>query len=871
MYTVRSACELRQPVLYNCYLSGNFFMKRHLLIIIVLLLHVMVLKSEDRKADFFGISPTFSTFIDEDELAYYKEMGLQTIRIHLQQKHEFQEYDAIIETCNKLGIDVMMLVSYESYPSTSEPYEQPWGWIEHYTNSMELLTALDEAVPYFRDRGVHSWEIWNEENGVWFLHPHEYALLLDSVYSKFKYTDKWDPTATIVFGGIDAVGAFHPQHTNPAAREWVQDLFATREWADFYSRHQHYPYDVMSIHPYYTYTEENFYYNIDDVVLNTMNAYGDTLKPIWITELGTKKSDPEINADILENYVRASYKHPRIERFFQFKYTYFGTPETTADHNYFSLVQRDTDSSPREYKPGWYRYNELAMELNTGPDLLVDSIWLVPENPFVGDSIEIFALVKNSGDTATTDSSIVFFEIDGNPENSGSTILPNLNVGEAAIVKMDMSYETPQLPFNIEVFADYLNQIEEKNEANNFTEKLVSSSNVSLSYKGGNSDSLNFKIELEDYDIAGSGFSYNDHTPGNEGGEYRNDDVDISALPEGGYNVGWIWPDEWLNYSDIKGADTSYQVYARVASINNDNRFRLEMDGNKLSETLAFSSTNGWGNFVVVSLGMLTLPKGKHTIKFDAESDLFNIDYIHFTASDYSDEYCQSRGDNDTTNSVYLDQISLGDFQHVSGDDMGYGDFTSSRIDLITSNPVNFSFVQGSRGGASLSCRWNVWIDYNQNQIFETDEKIINNKSGVDISGELTIPQSAMEGESRMRVSMKSGGLAAQACELFGIGEVEDYTVHIVKSTVGIFDREEYSSEEGMKIKQPIANEILEISFSEGVSGQIRLINMQGAVIHQEAVQEMHHEMDVSHLSSGVYLVIFKGEGEFDSRKFIKQ
>jgi len=844
-------------------------MKRSLLIIIVLLLPAMALKSEDRKVDFFGISPTFSTFIDEDELAYYKEMGLQTIRIHLQQKYEFQEYDAIIETCNKLGIDVMMLASYESYPSTSEPYEQPWGWIEHYTNPMELLTALEEAVPYFRDRGVHSWEIWNEENGVWFLHPHEYALLLDSVYSKFKYTDKWDPSASIVFGGIDAVGAFHPQHTNPAAREWLEDLFATREWADFYSRHQHYPYDVMSIHPYYTYTEEYFNYNIEDVVLNTMNAYGDTLKPIWITELGSKDSDSENNADILENYVRAAHKHTRIERFFQFKYTYFGTPETTADHNYFSLVQRDTDSSPRVYKPAWYRYKELALELNTGPDLLVDSLWIIPENPFVGDSIEIYALLKNIGDTATIDSSTVFFEIKGMPENSGSIRLPNLNEGEASIVKMDMAYETPQLPFNIEVIADYLNQIEEKNEANNLTEKLVFSSNVSLSYKGGNSDSLNFKIELEDYDIAGSGFSYKDHTPGNEGGEYRNDDVDISALPEGGYNVGWIWPDEWLNYSDIKGADTSYHVYARVASINNDNRFRLEIDGKHLSETLAFSSTNGWGNFVLVSLGQVTLPGGKHTLKFDAESDLFNIDYINFIASDYSDEYCQSTGDTDTTNSIYIEQISLGDFQHVSGDDMGYGDFTSSRIDLITSTPVNFSFVQGSRDGASLICRWNVWIDYNQNQSFESNEKIISDKSGSEISGELIIPQSALEGETRMRISMKGGGMAAQACELFGIGEVEDYTVKLEKSTVGVRDQMRASSVGLIRVKQPIANDLLEMKFTEPLSGNVSLINMRGAIVHIEAVEDMHHEINVSHLSSGVYLLVLNGRGYFESKKFI--
>ena len=55
---------------------------------------------------------------------------------------------------------------------------------------------------------------------------------------------------------------------------------------------------------------------------------------------------------------------------------------------------------------------------------------------------------------------------------------------------------------------------------------------------------LNAQVfQAEDYS------NYYDTTPGNQGGAYRNDNVDIEGSTEGGYNVGWIDTGEWLVYS----------------------------------------------------------------------------------------------------------------------------------------------------------------------------------------------------------------------------------------------------------------------------------------------------------------------------------
>ncbi len=76
-----------------------------------------------------------------------------------------------------------------------------------------------------------------------------------------------------------------------------------------------------------------------------------------------------------------------------------------------------------------------------------------------------------------------------------------------------------------------------------------------------------------------------------------------------------------------------------------------------------------------------------------------------------------------------------------------------------------------------------VWIDYNQNGIFE-DAEIVLAKNGNQVATQsITVPATALVGTTAMRVSMKAGAYPT-ACEVFDKGEVEDYTVNIQAGTV---------------------------------------------------------------------------------------
>src|SRR5206468_7598262 len=84
----------------------------------------------------------------------------------------------------------------------------------------------------------------------------------------------------------------------------------------------------------------------------------------------------------------------------------------------------------------------------------------------------------------------------------------------------------------------------------------------------GTAAALPGKVQFENYDKGSSGVAYYDTTSGNTGNAYRSDNVDIQATSDsgGGYNLGWVKANEWLNYTVAVAATGTYAVDVRVAS-----------------------------------------------------------------------------------------------------------------------------------------------------------------------------------------------------------------------------------------------------------------------------------------------------------------
>lgn len=153
-------------------------------------------------------------------------------------------------------------------------------------------------------------------------------------------------------------------------------------------------------------------------------------------------------------------------------------------------------------------------------------------------------------------------------------------------------------------------------------------------------------------------------------------------------------------------------------------------------------------------------------------SSLTKTAYI--TVTEFVATYCASAGN--STLKEWINSVSLGSFTKVSGSDNGYGDFTSSTIELSSGNAVDLTMSPGFLG-KSRSEYWRVWIDYNMDGDFTDagEEVFAANAQKGSVSGTVLIP-AGLTGDTRMRVSMKYNAIPAP-CELFAYGEVEDYTL----------------------------------------------------------------------------------------------
>jgi len=256
---------------------------------------------------FFGMVPTESFRIADDEWSRYQEMGVKTLRIHLEYGRSWTDIGNVIKKANSLGIEVMMLVSYGSYQSP-ERQCPAWGTMilcYSYDEAKGLVDVLKDAVPYFSALGVKSWEIWNEENGSWNIPAGDYAKLIGEIYEKFKYTaSPWDPSATIVFGGLDDVYIGEPGGTNSGAQLYVRNFYSSAAYKAFKTKYGRSPFDAMGVHPYGSVVVNGngtlkfnyFESSVRGAALDVMKANGDGNIPVWITELGSEQKDDALQA-----------------------------------------------------------------------------------------------------------------------------------------------------------------------------------------------------------------------------------------------------------------------------------------------------------------------------------------------------------------------------------------------------------------------------------------------------------------------------------------------------------------------------------------------------------------------------------------------
>ncbi len=130
--------------------------------------------------------------------------------------------------------------------------------------------------------------------------------------------------------------------------------------------------------------------------------------------------------------------------------------------------------------------------------------------------------------------------------------------------------------------------------------------------------------------------------------------------------------------------------------------------------------------------------------------------------------------------------FQVGTINNTSGCDGGYSDFTAISTDL-NQNSTNSLTVRTSYGNQFVR----VWIDFNDDFSFTTDEIVVDNfilgvgngSGSYTETTDLIIPTGVALGSHVMRAKTRwSSNVPDDACDAVGFGETEDYTVNIVEA-----------------------------------------------------------------------------------------
>ncbi|WP_428743515.1 M4 family metallopeptidase [Tenacibaculum sp.] len=145
--------------------------------------------------------------------------------------------------------------------------------------------------------------------------------------------------------------------------------------------------------------------------------------------------------------------------------------------------------------------------------------------------------------------------------------------------------------------------------------------------------------------------------------------------------------------------------------------------------------------------------------------------------------YCTSKGN--SVSDEYIQRVQLGSIDQTSEGGNGYSDFTTVSTNL-TIGESNTITITPKWTGTTYNEGYGVWIDYNKDGDFSDAGETVWTKAAsktTPVSTSFTVPASASEGATRMRIVMKYNATPT-ACEAtFSYGEVEDYTVNIVNAT----------------------------------------------------------------------------------------
>ncbi len=293
---------------------------------------------------------------------------------------------------------------------------------------------------------------------------------------------------------------------------------------------------------------------------------------------------------------------------------------------------------------------------------------------------------------------------------------------------------------------------------------------------------------------------------------------------------------------------------------------------------LSINQTSGPVNGSLLSAGVTNIAYVITDACGNIETCSFDI-----TLTTEPQEICESESEypwNDWIYKVKFDEIS-----NTSGK-KAYSDFTDD-VTNVSPNAIYSIELTAKTSYFGYDQYWKVWIDYNQDGVFdEATETIFSAFAPAEedgtttskVTGLVTIPGDAVAGECRMRVSKKRDSYPSP-CEVFEFGEVEDYTVIVGTGFAGMAETNSDNTNSDLtaavRLYPNPVSDYMTIDFGdfEGKLVHYDLVDVRGQILESKSfvVENRFEDVDCSKLQQGVYTIrLISKRSDIVIKRFVK-
>jgi hypothetical protein len=354
----------------------------------------------------------------------------------------------------------------------------------------------------------------------------------------------------------------------------------------------------------------------------------------------------QFNDPAYDPYLSAAYRTPTVDLSTGTWYTSWAGVRTGflpifwaqyTPQQWFATFVGDTDQGyPETTIPaaamaanepgGAAAWSWVATTTLSNPNITNDPKWAIVPRSTVGGGISITSAATAAPNPATVNQSVAFGV--GATDSNGNPLTFSWIFGDGSSSSGASAAHTYTAAGNYTATVLITNG--KGATATSSVSVTINAGAISTPY-GGTPWAIPGTIEAENYDIGGEGVAYQDTTPGNTGGTYRNDDVDIRGCSDtgGGNQVGWTDAGESLNYTVNVTTGGSYILTERLAAGVAGGALHIEFDGANLTGSISVPNTGGWDTWQSFTQ-TVSLTAGQHMMRVAIENGGMDMNWFSF-------------------------------------------------------------------------------------------------------------------------------------------------------------------------------------------------------------------------------------------------